>query len=129
MRSGDFTNNEEFIEQEVANIRCEKNPKFKCEAWTNILSSGTDACDDSILRVSAAYGDDPNEVKVVLKAKTKKLGSNSDTNENKNPATNSLNNIIKPLRNLNGQLAEPLSLSSLFRAVLDINDKELYVSF
>jgi len=71
-----------------------------------------------------AYGDDPKEVEILLKAKIQKF----DPNENEDPATTSLKKIFDPLNRINRNLGYP-SPSDLCHAVREINDNEIDVSF
>ncbi len=112
----------------MSKIRIERNSKLDCEAWKTKLPPGIDVSRDSILYESMAYGDDPNDVKVVLQAKTNKLNSNSDTNETEDPANTSLDNIIEPLKKLKDKKSYRSSFN-LFHAVLEIDDDKIAVSF
>ncbi len=101
----------------MAKIRCQRNPsKFEIHEWKKHLPSSIDDCPDSILRESMAYGDTPSQVGPVLQAKLKNF---KDT---------SIDKIIDPLKKLDGKLSHSSS-SDLFRAVLDISDNQIDVSF
>ena len=69
-----------------------------------------------------AYGNDPKELETVIKAKMDK------ENSSENPTDTSLENIIKPLRQLNKNLNQNSS-SNLFQTILAIKDDEIDVSF
>jgi hypothetical protein len=112
----------------VSKIRSERNPELDCEGWKTKLPPGIDVRHNSILLESMAYGDDPNDVKVVLQAKINKLNSNSDTNKNEDPTITSLKNIIEPLRKLKDKKSYPSSFN-LFHAVLEIDNDKIAVSF
>ncbi|CAF4280622.1 unnamed protein product, partial [Adineta steineri] len=107
------------IEQEVSSIRRDMNPgDLRTKKWINRLPDGFQLCSDSTLRLSMAYGDDPNQVLTILKEKMNK----EDSIEN--PADTSLINITEPLKQINKVLKKKPSYN-LFRAVLEVGNHEI----
>ncbi|CAF0995347.1 unnamed protein product [Adineta steineri] len=104
-----------IMELEIAKIRRKRNPnRYELEQWKQQLPYEIKNCSDSILRVSMAYGDNPNQIKSVIQSKMNEINSNVD------PIETSLENIAEPLRKLRSEL-ERTPLTNVFRAVHNIN--------
>ncbi|CAF0734955.1 unnamed protein product [Adineta steineri] len=104
-----------IMELEIAKIRRKRNPnRYELEQWKQQLPYEIKNCSDSILRVSMAYGDNPNQIKSVIQSKMNEINSNVD------PMETSLENIAEPLRKLRSEL-ERTPLTNVFRAVHNIN--------
>jgi hypothetical protein len=114
---------EPIVELTVANIRHEKYPD-QCDftQWKRNLPRDIQKCPDSILRVSMAYGNDPQEIKSIIQTKM------NQTNLNVNSTDPSLNNIIDPLKRLKRELDNNRQ-PNLFLAVRNIDDRDINVSF
>ncbi len=77
---------------------------------------------DTILRLSLAYGDEPEQVTPVIQAKTQKIPSNT------NPTNTSLDSIREPLKRVKNEL-DKNPPPNLFRAVRNFHDRDVAVSF
>ena len=77
---------------------------------------------DTIVRLSMAYGDEPELVTPVIQAKTQKLSPNT------NPTNTSLDSIREPLKRLKNDLDNNPPLN-LFRAVRSFHEHDVAVSF
>ncbi len=111
-----------IVELDVANIRRKKYPdECNFNEWKTNLPRDIQNCPDSILRVSMAYGNDPNEIKSILQTKI------NNTNSNVNSTDPLLNNIIGPLRRLKEEL-DNNQKPNLFRAVQNIDNRDINVN-
>ncbi|CAF2076539.1 unnamed protein product [Rotaria magnacalcarata] len=108
-----------IIELEVTKIKANLNPdENDIEQWRNQLPRDIRNCPDCALRVSMAYGDNPQQIKSVIQSK---MSINPTDNIN---ATVSFDNLIEPLKKLNKDL-ESNPMRNLFFAVHNITDPNM----
>ncbi|CAF0777363.1 unnamed protein product [Rotaria sordida] len=105
-----------IFELEVAKIKRDYDP-YQCdiERLKAQLPHDIKNCPDSILRVSMAYGNDPQQIESVIKSKMKIIDSNDNID------AGLLDNIIEPLKLLKKDM-ERNPIRNIFNAVHNIND-------
>ncbi|CAM4935235.1 unnamed protein product [Rotaria socialis] len=108
-----------IIELEVTKIKASISPhENDIEQWKKQLPRDIRNCPDCALRVSMAYGDNPQQVKSVIQSK---MSLNPTDNIN---ATVSFDNLIAPLKTLNKDL-ENNPMRNIFFAVRNIPDQNM----
>ncbi|CAF2399361.1 unnamed protein product [Rotaria sp. Silwood2] len=106
-----------IVELEVAKIRREYDPdQYDVEELKKQLPRDLQNCSESILRVSMAYGNDPQQIESIIQSKMNSINLNDNVN------SISLDNIIEPLIKLKKDLKEN-PLKDIFGAVRNINDR------
>ncbi|CAF4532487.1 unnamed protein product [Rotaria sp. Silwood1] len=106
-----------IVELEVAKIRHDNDPnQHDIEELKAQLPRNLQNCSDSILRVSMAYGNDPEQIKPIIQSKMNSINSNDNIDNI------SLDNIIEPLKMLKKDL-ERNPLKNIFNAVRNINER------
>jgi hypothetical protein len=75
-----------------------------------------------------AYAKTPEQIDSIFRAKQKQFNRSTSTHTQREPTRTSLENIIKPLKQLKDDM-EHESLKNLFTAVLAINEDQIDVSF
>ena len=123
------TTDEQFIEGMVANIRRKEIVEEpNDDAWEKELRRYAPQCSDDLFDISRAYGDDLKRVAAILQAKIDNPPVVSDTNKDDTPVATSFDDkgivVLKKLKRL-----ENPKPSTLFRAILEMNDTEIDVSY